>query len=189
MSDHGLLRGGGRGRGTPYLDEPRGRRQDLDRGRQRDHGQPRVRDMHDGGPMLGERSRILRGTWRGTRPWDSRLPVAGGELRFDHLLCDSHSGAIRSWKRTWLICRETSEYHVSAMPHSRCSYGCCQALRRDFGSEDSGQTNDGPHAGQALIKSRVFTRSGNPDRGPANREEVSPVDDRRTESQVHGPRT
>ena len=40
--------------------------------------------------------------------------------------------------------------------------------------------------GQALIRSRVF-ESGDPDHGPAYREQVSLIDDRRMESQVHGP--
>ena len=90
VSDLGLLRRGDRRRRTPCLDGPLGRRRNLDRGHQRDHGQPRVRHMHDGGPMLGERSRILRCPWRGTRSRDSRLPAAGGELCFDHVLCHGH---------------------------------------------------------------------------------------------------
>ena len=41
--------------------------------------------------------------------------------------------------------------------------------------------------GQALIRSRVFRRSVSPDHEPANRDEVSRIDDRRSASQVHGP--
>ncbi len=56
-------------------------------------------------------------------------------------------------------------------------------------SEDGGQTNDGPlvYRGQAPIRSRVFGSSVSPDRGSANRDEVSPIDDGSLESQVHGP--
>ena len=57
-----------------------------------------------------------------------------------------------------------------------------------FGSEDSGQTNDGPLVGEGkLLSGHASSRSVGPDHGPANRAQVSPVDDRRTVSQVHGP--
>jgi len=54
--------------------------------------------------------------------------------------------------------------------------------------EDGGQTNDGPLVGEGkLLLGHASSRFGNPGHGPANRDEVSPIDDRRLESQVHGP--
>ena len=61
-------------------------------------------------------------------------------------------------------------------------------FRGSFGSEDSGQTNDGPLIERASSYQVTRLReSVNPDHGPAYRVEVSRIDDRRSESQVHGP--
>ena len=57
-----------------------------------------------------------------------------------------------------------------------------------FGSEDSGQTNDGPLVERAgSYQVTRLRESVNPDHGPAYRLQVSLIDDRRFESQVHGP--
>jgi hypothetical protein len=57
-----------------------------------------------------------------------------------------------------------------------------------FGSEDSGQTNDGPLVCEGkLLLGHASSRVGNPDHGPAYRVQVSLKDDRRSVSQVHGP--
>ena len=56
-----------------------------------------------------------------------------------------------------------------------------------FGSEDSGQTNDGPLVREGkLLLGHASSRVGNPGRGPAYRLQVSLIDDRRSVSQVHG---
>ena len=61
-------------------------------------------------------------------------------------------------------------------------------FERIFGSEDGGQTNDGPLVGEGkLLSGHASLRFGNPDHGPAYRLQVSLIDDRRTVSQVHGP--
>ena len=58
-----------------------------------------------------------------------------------------------------------------------------------FGGEDSGQTNDGPLVERASSYQVTRLReSVNPDHGSAYRLQVSLIDDRRSESQVHGPR-
>jgi hypothetical protein len=57
-----------------------------------------------------------------------------------------------------------------------------------FGSEDGGQTNDGPLVERASSYQVTRLReSVNPGHGPAYRLQVSLIDDRRTVSQVHGP--
>ena len=85
-----VLRCGRRGRRTSCFDRPGGRCRDLERGHQRVHGQSGLRGMHNGGAMLGERSRVLHGEEWGTRSRDNRLSVAGCELPFDRLLRDGH---------------------------------------------------------------------------------------------------
>ena len=96
VSVHSLLRRCGRGRRTPCFDRSGGRRRDLDRSHQRVHGQSRLRRMHSGGAMLGERGRIIHDTQRDTGSWDNRLPIAGCELRFERLLRDGHWRTDRS---------------------------------------------------------------------------------------------